>query len=147
MTKQEYETLSEQAVPPSRWVRNCLRAFCSGGAICAIAQVFFEGFTALSFSETEAALLVNFVLIGTTTILTGFGLFSKLGKFCGAGTFIPITGFANAVVSPAIEYRTEGLIFGTAAKMFTVAGPVLVFGTVASFTMGVLRQLFLWFFA
>ncbi len=147
MTKEAYQTLSEQAVPPSKWLRNALRAFCTGGAICAMAQLFFHGFTILSFSETEASLLVNLVLIGATTLLTGFGLFSKLGKFCGAGTFIPITGFANAVVSPAIEYRTEGLIFGTAAKMFTVAGPVLVFGTVSSVAMGMLRLLFLAFFA
>lgn len=147
MTEKEYQTLAEQAIPPSHWKQNCLRAFVTGGTICALAQGLMQFFLSLSFSQTESALLVNMVLIGTTAILTGFGLFAEIGKFCGAGTFIPITGFANSVVSPAIEYRTEGLIFGTAAKMFTVAGPVLVFGTVGAFLTGLLQAVILPLFA
>ncbi len=145
MTKEEYLRLVEQTSPPSPWLKNELKAFLTGGLICVFAQMLQWTFLDYGCSTEDAALLVNLVLITLAALFTGFGLFSRIGRFCGAGTFVPITGFANSVVSPAIEFQTEGLVFGTAAKMFTVAGPVLVFGCTAASLMGLasyLLQLF-----
>lgn len=134
--QQEYDKMVKKASPNSPIFTNCLKAFLSGGLICVLGQLLLNFYTGRSFSEEEAALLVSITLIGISAVLTAFGLYGKLGKFCGAGTIVPITGFANSVVSPAIEFKKEGFIFGMAAKMFIVAGPVIVYGTLTSMLVG-----------
>ncbi len=134
--QREYDKMVKKASPNSPIFTNCLKAFLSGGLICVLGQLLLNFYTGRSFSEEEAALLVSITLIGISAVLTAFGLYGKLGKFCGAGTIVPITGFANSVVSPAIEFKKEGFIFGMAAKMFIVAGPVIVYGTLTSMLVG-----------
>lgn len=126
----------KQASPNSPIFMNCLKAFVSGGIICIIGQLLSNFYTGKNFSKEEAALLVSITLIGLSALLTALGWYEKLGKFCGAGTIVPITGFANSVVSPAIEFKKEGMVFGMAAKMFIVAGPVIVYGTLTSMLVG-----------
>lgn len=135
--QQEYDKMVKKASPSSPIVTNCLKAFVSGGLICLIGQIFLNLYMNKDFSEEEAALLVSITLIFASAVLTALGLYEKLGKVCGAGTVVPITGFANSVVSPAIEFKKEGLVFGMAAKMFLVAGPVIVYGTLTSMLVGV----------
>ena len=134
--QQEYDKMVKKASPNSPILMNCLKAFVSGGIICIIGQLLSNYFTGKDFSKEEAALLVSITLIGIAALLTALGWYEKLGKFCGAGTIVPITGFANSVVSPAIEFKKEGMVFGMAAKMFIVAGPVIVYGTLTSMLVG-----------
>ena len=134
--QQEYDKMVKQASPNSPIFMNCLKAFVSGGIICIIGQLLSNFYTGKNFSKEEAALLVSITLIGLSALLTALGWYEKLGKFCGAGTIVPITGFANFVVSPAIEFKKEGMVFGMAAKMFIVAGPVIVYGTLTSMLVG-----------
>ncbi|MGM9916251.1 stage V sporulation protein AC [Anaerotignum sp.] len=134
--QQEYDKMVKQASPNSPIFMNCLKAFVSGGIICIIGQLLSNFYTGKNFSKEEAALLVSITLIGLSALLTALGWYEKLGKFCGAGTIVPITGFANSVVSPAIEFKKEGMVFGMAAKMFIVAGPVIVYGTLTSMLVG-----------
>lgn len=134
--QQEYDKMVKQASPNSPIFMNCLKAFISGGIICIIGQLLSNFYTGKDFSKEEAALLVSITLIGLSALLTALGWYEKLGKFCGAGTIVPITGFANSVVSPAIEFKKEGMVFGMAAKMFIVAGPVIVYGTLMSMLVG-----------
>ena len=126
----------KQASPNSPIFMDCIRAFVSGGIICTIGQLLLNLYTAMDISEKDAALWVSITLIGLSALLTALGIYEKLGKFCGAGTIVPITGFANSVVSPAIEFKKEGMVFGMAAKMFIVAGPVIVYGTLTSMLVG-----------
>lgn len=128
----------KKASPNSPIFTNCLKAFVSGGLICAGGQLLLNLFLERNFTENEAALCVSITLIGISAVLTALGLYEKLGKFCGAGTIVPITGFANSVVSPAIEFKKEGMVFGMAAKMFLVAGPVIVYGTLTSMLVGLI---------
>lgn len=139
--QQEYDKMVKKASPNSPIVTNCLKAFVSGGLICAGGQILLNLFLERNLTEEEAALGVSIVLIGISAVLTALGLYEKLGKFCGAGTIVPITGFANSVVSPAIEFKKEGMVFGMAAKMFLVAGPVIVYGTLTSILVGFLYYL------
>ncbi len=134
--KQEYEKMVKKASPESPLFTDCLKAFVSGGLICVFGQILLNFYTEQAFSEEEAALLVSISLIGLSAVLTALGIYEKLGKICGAGTIVPITGFANSVVSPAIEFKKEGYVFGMAAKMFIVAGPVIVYGTLTSMLVG-----------
>lgn len=134
--QQKYDEMVKKASPNSPIFTNCLKAFCSGGLICTLGQLLLRFYKNHSFAEEEAALLVSISLIGLSALLTAFGLYEKLGKFCGAGTIVPITGFANSVVSPAIEFKKEGKVFGMAAKMFLIAGPVIVYGTLTSMLVG-----------
>lgn len=134
--QQEYDKMVKQASPNSPIFMNCLKAFVSGGIICIIGQLLSNFYTGKNFSKEEASLLVSITLIGLSALLTALGWYEKLGKFCGAGTIVPITGFANSVVSPAIEFKKEGMVFGMAAKMFIVAGPVIVYGTLTSMLVG-----------
>ena len=106
-----------------------------------LSQALLMLYTKKGISEADAALWVSITLIGISAVLTAFGLYEKLGKFCGAGTIVPITGFANSVVSPAIEFKKEGMVFGMAAKMFIVAGPVIVYGTLTSMAVGLIYYL------
>lgn len=139
--QQEYDSMVKNASPNSPIFMDCLKAFISGGIICSFGQVLRNWFTSIGLSQDDTGLAVSLVLIGITVLLTGFGLFGKIGKFCGAGTVVPITGFANSVASPAIEFKKEGWIFGLGAKMFQVAGPVIVYGTITSFVVGIIYYL------
>ncbi len=127
--------------PPTKHFKTCGRAFGVGGLICVIGQ-FFRCMLELSgLSGDELAGTVSILLIFLGTFLTGLGVYDRIGRNAGAGSIVPITGFANSVCSPAMEFKTEGLVFGTAAKMFVVAGPVLVFGVVGGVAVGVLYRL------
>lgn len=138
MTKTEYAALVEVTSPGSKVMRNCLRAFLIGGTICVIGQLFKNALLSLGLAQDNASLLTACILIVISVMLTSAGLYSKLGKFAGAGSIVPITGFANAVTAPAIEYKKEGLILGVGAKMFVIAGPVIVYGTLASVVVGLI---------
>ena len=134
--KQQYSEMVKQASPNSPIFGDCLKAFLSGGLICVIGQLLIDFYTGMGIAEKDAAVWESITLIGTSALLTALGIYEKLGKFCGAGTIVPITGFANSVVSPAIEFKKEGMVFGMAAKMFVVAGPVIVYGTLTSMLVG-----------
>ena len=134
--QQQYSEMVKQASPNSPVFSDCIKAFVSGGIICTIGQLLLNFYTGMDIAEKDAALWVSITLVGLSALLTALGLYEKLGKFCGAGTIVPITGFANSVVSPAIEFKKEGMIFGMAAKMFIVAGPVIVYGTLTSMLVG-----------
>ena len=136
--QQEYDKMVKQASPDSPVFLDCVKAFLSGGLICTLGQVLLYVYQGMELSEQEAGLWVSITLVGLSALLTALGLYEKLGKYCGAGTIVPITGFANSVVSPAIEFKKEGMVFGMAAKMFIVAGPVIVYGTLTSMLVGFL---------
>ena len=136
--KQEYQKLVSQKAPKSPILKDCLWAFFVGGFICALGQFLLEGYKISELDLESAKTLVSVTLIFISAALTALGVFDKIAKHAGAGTLVPITGFANAVVSPAIEYRAEGYVLGVGAKMFTIAGPVIVYGVVASVIYGVI---------
>ena len=142
MTNQDYGKLVNEKSKPSPMGKNIVWAFLVGGAICTIGQGLMNLYQKYGLDKEQAGTAVSVTLIFAAALLTGLGLFDKLAKHAGAGTLVPITGFANAVVSPAIDFKSEGFITGMAAKMFTVAGPVIVFGTVASVLYGVILMLF-----
>lgn len=142
-TPQTYQEYVNQKSPNSPILKNCFNAFWVGGLICSIGQIIFEFCQYQGLDQTSASTVVSIVLIGITAILTGINIFNRIGKFAGAGTFVPITGFANSIVSPAIEYKSEGYVMGVGAKMFTVAGPVLVFGISSSVLIGMITCLFI----
>ena len=139
-TKKEYDAMTKKASPPSPMLKNSVCAFFIGGAVCALGQALAGGFEALGADAETAKTLVSVTLIGLTALLTACHLYDKYAKVAGAGSLVPITGFANAMASPAIEFKAEGAITGVGVKMFTVAGPVLVYGVGAS----VLYGLILW---
>lgn len=125
--------------PPTQHFKNCFRAFMVGGLICCIGQ-FFRVILAKLFplDNDELSAAVSILLIFLGTLLTGFGVYDRIGRYAGAGSIVPITGFANSVASPAIEFKTEGLIYGMAAKMFIVAGPIIVYGVLAGTAVGLI---------
>ena len=127
-----------KTAPPSPLIKDMVAAFLVGGFICALGQVLLIGYEMSSLDDQSAKTMVSVTLIFLSALLTAFGIFDKIAKFSGAGTLVPITGFANSVVSPAIEYKAEGFVLGVGAKMFTIAGPVIVYGTVASVVYGVI---------
>ena len=130
--------MSKKASPPSPIVSNCVKAFLIGGTICAIGQVVVNLATNGGLTTKEARTLCCVVLIGASVLLTALDVYNSLAKHAGAGTLVPITGFANAVASPAIEFKTEGWIMGLGDKMFTIAGPVIVYGVSASVVYGLI---------
>ena len=140
-TKQEYSKIVKKVSPPSPKVKDFIWAFCVGGFICVIGQLLTELFMYLDLTQKQIKMAVPISLIFLAALLTGLKLFDKIAKRAGAGTLVPITGFANAVVSPAIEFKSEGFVLGVGAKMFTIAGPVIVYGTVASVIYGVIYWL------
>ena len=143
MSREEYGRLTDSLAPKSKTLRNCVWAFGVGGLICALGQLILNFYSRIAgLDETLAATATSVTLIFLSALFTGLSLYDKLAKHAGAGTLVPITGFANAVVAPAMEYRTEGLITGTAVKMFTIAGPVIVYGVAASVLCGVLLSIF-----
>ena len=132
-----YENYSSQFTPKPRYWMNGLRAFVSGGLICTASLWLEERFIAWGFSEKTAAVCVVMILIMLAQLLTGLGLFDSIAKFAGAGVVVPITGFANSMVAPAIEYKKEGIVLGVGAKLFSLAGPVLVCGIASSMLIGI----------
>lgn len=138
MSNQEYDKLVSQRAKPSPMGKNLLWAFLVGGSVCTIGQVLNQVYEGWGLSQDDAGTAVSLTLIAVAALLTGLGLFDNIAKRAGAGTLVPITGFANAMVSPALEFKSEGLITGTSAKLFTVAGPVLVFGVSASVIYGII---------
>ena len=141
MSNQEYDKLVSQRAKPSPMGKNMLWAFVVGGTICTVGQGFSTLYKGWGLGEDEAGTAVSLTLIAVAAILTGLGLFDNIAKRAGAGTLVPITGFANAMVSPALEFKSEGYVTGTAVKLFTVAGPVLVFGISASVIYGLILLL------
>lgn len=135
---QEYERISQKASPSSPLVTDCLWAFFVGGAICLVGEVLRKGYLALGYTLSDSGMLVSVTLVGLSALFTALGWYQKLAAKAGAGTLVPITGFANAVVSPAIEFKCEGLVTGVGAKMFVIAGPVIVYGALASVVWGVI---------
>lgn len=142
MTNQDYGKLVNEKSKPSPMGRDLVWAFLVGGAICALGQGLNNLFQSYGLDQEQAGTATSVTLIFAAALLTGLGLFDKLAKRAGAGTLVPITGFANAMVSPALEFKSEGLITGTAVKLFTVAGPVLVFGISTSVIYGMILCLF-----
>ncbi len=142
MTNQDYGKLVNDRSKPSPMGKNLVWAFLVGGAICTIGQGLSNLYQSWGLDKDQAGTAVSVTLIFVAALLTGLGCFDKLAKRAGAGTLVPITGFANAMVSPALEFKSEGLITGTAAKLFVVAGPVLVFGISASVIYGLILLLF-----
>ena len=142
MTNQEYGAYVNGLSKPSPVGKNMLWAFFVGGGICTAGQALLNLYRHIGLNENNAAAAVSVTLIFVAALLTGLGVFDKVAKRAGAGTLVPITGFANSMVSPALEFKSEGLIMGMSAKMFTIAGPVLVFGISASVLYGVILKLF-----
>ena len=141
-TKQEYSEYVDKKSPNSPILKNCFNAFWVGGLICSIGQIIIDFSMYKGLDQTSASTVVSIILIGVAALLTGLNVFNKIGKFAGAGSLVPITGFANSIVSPAIEYKSEGYVMGVGGKMFTVAGPVLVFGISASVIIGIIASFF-----
>lgn len=138
MTNKEYSEYVKKKSPNSKIWGNMLRAFISGGIICAIGQLLLNSYGKWGLDQEGAAAATSISLVFLGALLTGLGIYDDIAKYAGAGTLVPITGFANSVVSPALEFKTEGYVTGTAAKMFIIAGPVIVFGITASIIYGVI---------
>lgn len=141
LTNEAYNAYVQGKARPSPLGKNLAWAFCVGGGICVLGQALLDGYGALGLDPGHARMAVSVTLIFVTALLTGVGVFDRFAKHAGAGTLVPITGFANAVVAPAMEFKQEGMIAGTAAKLFTVAGPVLVYGISASVVYGLILWL------
>ena len=137
MTPQEYQKYVQSMAKKSPIVKDVLLAFVIGGAICVLGQLIQNGWAAAGLSKQASGTATSCTLVFLSALLTGLNLYNKLARFGGAGTLVPITGFANAVVSPAIDFKSEGFVTGMAAKMFVIAGPVIVYGTLASVVYGV----------
>lgn len=138
MTEKEYDRLVKELSPRSPMWRDCLNAFWIGGLICAIGQLIMNGYLALGLDKEQAGTAMSMTLVALSALLTGLSLYDDIAKRAGAGTLVPITGFANAIASPAVEFKTEGFILGVGAKMFTIAGPVIVYGVSASVVYGII---------
>lgn len=138
MTPKEYQEYVSQKQKKSPIVKDTVLAFLIGGAICTLGQGIMEAWMAAGLDKEDAGTATSVSLVFLSILLTGLNLYNKLGRFGGAGTLVPITGFANAVASPAIDFKAEGFVLGVGAKMFTIAGPVVVYGTVASVVYGVI---------
>lgn len=138
MTNREYDRLVKDISPRSPIGKDCLFAFLIGGLICTVGQVLINGYTALGMEKTDASTAASMTLVAISAFLTGLSLYDDIAKYAGAGTLVPITGFANAVAAPAVEFKTEGFILGVGAKMFTIAGPVIVYGVSASVVYGLI---------
>ena len=138
MTEKEYAKLVKSMQPRSPIGKDCLKAFLIGGLICAIGQLFLNGYTALGLEREEAGTATSMTLVAISALLTGLSLYDDIAKHAGAGTLVPITGFANSIAAPAVEFKTEGFILGVGAKIFTIAGPVIVYGVSASVVYGLI---------
>lgn len=142
MNDKQYARLVKDKSPKSPIMKDCLFAFASGGLICALGQFLLNRYTRLGLEQQDAAAWVSITLVGLSALLTGLSVYDDIAKYAGAGTLVPITGFSNAVAASAVEFQTEGFILGVGAKMFTIAGPVIVYGLSASAVYGVIYWLF-----
>ncbi len=140
--EKEYQEYVKNKIPKPNYLKNCFWAFFVGGAICTIAQFINNWLKNSGLDKTDAGTVTVIIMVFLGAFLTGLGIYDKLGKRAGAGSIVPITGFANSIVSPAMEFKTEGYVLGVAAKMFSVAGPVLVYGFGSSVIIGVLYYFF-----
>lgn len=136
MNQKEYSKLVKKKSPPSHFITDTIWAFVVGGGICAVGQGIVNLYVALNIPETDAKTLCSVTLVFFGVLLTVAGVYDKLAKHAGAGTLVPITGFANSIAAPAIEFKSEGFILGVGAKIFSIAGPVIVYGTLASVVYG-----------
>lgn len=136
MTEKEYGKLVKNMAPRSHMGKDCLLAFLVGGAICVLGQLIMDGYIALGLDKENAGTAMSMTLVALSALFTGLSLYDNLAKHAGAGTLVPITGFANSIAAPAVEFKTEGFILGVGAKMFTIAGPVIVYGLSASVVYG-----------
>lgn len=142
-TQKGYQDYVEQKSPNSPIIKNCFNAFWVGGLICSIGQIILDICKSNGLDIEMSGTIVSIILIGISAFLTGINVFNRIGKFAGAGSLVPITGFANSIVSPAMEYKSEGYVMGVGGKMFTVAGPVLVYGISTSIIVGILYFIFI----
>jgi len=142
ITNKEYQEYVKKKIPKPPYLKNAIRAFLTGGIICLVGQIIRNMLFSFGLNENQVVSGTAIILVFIGSFLTGLGIYDKIGKFGGAGAVIPITGFANSIVSTAMEYKREGYIFGVASKMFTIAGPVLVFGIGGSIVVGLLYIIF-----
>lgn len=138
MNEQEYGALVKRMSPRSPIRKDCLNAFWIGGLICVVGQLLMDGYRALNLDKTDAGTAAAMTMVALSALLTGLSVYDDLAKIAGAGTLVPITGFANSVAAPAVEFQTEGFVLGVGAKMFTIAGPVIVYGISASVLYGII---------
>ena len=136
MTEKEYGKLVSQQMPKSPIWKDCLGAFIIGGLICTLGQLLLNCYEKWGLDKTDAGTAASMTLVALAALLTGLSLYDNIAKFAGAGTLVPITGFANSIAAPAVEFKTEGFVLGVGAKMFTIAGPVIVYGTAAGVVYG-----------
>lgn len=141
MTEKQYDNMIRELAPKSPVIKDCVNAFWTGGFICVMGQIFINLYQSLGLDKQNASTAGSMTLVCIAALLTGLSLFDDIAKVAGAGTLVPITGFANSVAAPAVEFRTEGMVLGTAAKMFNIAGPVIVYGLSASVVYGVIYWL------
>ncbi len=141
-SKNSYVIMTENMLPRSNIIKDCILAFLVGGSICCGGQLISDIFTSLGIAEATVKMLTPSTLVFLGGFLTAIGVYDDIGKFAGAGSVVPITGFANSIVSSALEFKREGYIFGMGAKMFNIAGPVIVFGTAASVIYGIIYYIF-----
>lgn len=141
LSNQEYQEYVEQLSEKSPLLKDMVLAFLIGGAICVVGQLVQDGWSAAGLDKTNAGTMTSVTMVFLSALLTGLNLYNKLARYGGAGTLVPITGFANAVVSPAIDFKSEGIVTGMAAKMFVIAGPVIVYGVTASVIYGIILVL------
>ena len=137
MTEKQYNALVKEMAPKSHIWKDCVNAFWIGGLICTVGQLIMNGYLALGMDKTDAGTAMSMTLVAISALLTGLSLYDNIAKHAGAGTLVPITGFANSIAATAVEFKTEGFILGVGANMFKIAGPVIVYGTVASVIYGV----------
>ena len=138
MTEKQYDALIQEMAPKSPMWKDCINAFWIGGLICAVGQLIMNGYIALGMDKVDAGTAMSMTLVALSALLTGLSLYDNLAKHAGAGTLVPITGFANSIAATAVEFKTEGFILGVGAKMFTIAGPVIVYGVSASVVYGLI---------
>ena len=138
MTSKEYAKLVQSMAPKSPIWKDCFHAFWIGGLICDLGQLIMNGYLALDLSKEDAGTAMSMTLVALSALLTGLSLYDNMAKHAGAGTLVPITGFANAISAPAVEFKTEGFILGVGAKIFTIAGPVILYGVTASVVYGLI---------
>ena len=136
MTEKEYTKLVQDMGPKSPLFKDCFHAFWIGGLICVMGQLLINGYHALGLNQEQASTAASMTLVALSALLTGLSWYDDIAKHAGAGTLVPITGFANAIAAPAVEFQTEGFVLGVAAKMFTIAGPVIVYGLSAGVVYG-----------
>ncbi len=142
MTEKQYARLVQELAPKSPMWKDCLKAFVIGGAICALGQGIMNFYLWLGLDKENAGTAMSMTLVALSALLTGLSLYDNIAKHAGAGTLVPITGFANSIAAPAVEFQTEGFILGVGAKMFTIAGPVIVYGTLSSVIYGLIYYFF-----